>query len=49
MNALGELVNRYRSQGYDYDEIRGFLEKMGNSTEEVNSAIADYVKEMCGI
>ncbi len=47
-SELGILVNRLRSKGYSYPKIKEQLVKMGNSAENVDNAITEYVNEMCG-
>ena len=48
-NTLIASVNRWRSQGWKYHQIRDKLVNMGNSPEAAQSAISEYVNEMCGV
>lgn len=49
MSNLTDLVNRLRSQGYKYEIVKEKLVKMGNGSNEVDNAISEYIKEMCGV
>lgn len=44
-----DKVNRFRSQGWSYEQIKEKLVKMGNSPDTADLSIAAYVKEMCGV
>lgn len=46
MTDLVPLVNRFRSQGYKYEQVKEKLVKMGNTAEAADSAIAAYIKEI---
>ena len=49
MSTLVPLVNRLRSKGWKYEEIRDELVKMGNTPEKAFDAISEYVRDTCGV
>jgi hypothetical protein len=46
--AMIEIVNRLRSRGYSYKQVRDMLVKMGNSPEAADADITDYIREIVG-
>ena len=45
-DELISLVNRQRSKGYKYTQIKEQLVKMGNTIEDSESAIAEYIRNI---